>query len=274
MIRAAGPGSPDALRVLLLGDSVANSFRNATLLEQRLSEGWGGAPTILRNLAVSGYDSCQEWQHLERTGWALNPVLVILLYCVNDGNLQTILAPVDDGKVMLTSGERRYVFPRMFLHSNLAMWLATRAFNTSAYNHQNIDHLSRNCVSAMAQGAARRGVNFVVGLVPALIDATPEQLRDTGKSLTEVTQLPRPGGGPPVLAWEIVARRELQELGVPLLDLRPVLEAWGPLEQLRAGSEDVIHVGPVARDLIMEATARFVLESGQVPTRQKAAVTP
>ena len=267
MLRRGGDGPPGARRVILLGDSVTHGLGSATLLETRLSSGWGGVPTVVRNMGVPGYDSCQEWQHLERTGWSLNPDLVILMFCVNDDNLQTILAPMDGGRVMLTVGREHFVFPRLLLHSRLALWLATVAVDTQISEYEAPRNISRDCVAAMAKSAREHNVPFMVALLPALESARPEELMDPGLTWREITQRRRPGGAPPVLEWEALARTNLRSLGVPFLDLRPVLETSGPLEDLRRGPHDNIHVGTRGSHLILEATADFVLHTEIISTR-------
>ncbi|MFH0981223.1 MAG: SGNH/GDSL hydrolase family protein [Planctomycetota bacterium] len=86
------PYQPDAdLTILLLGDSVAwgegvietkQCFPH--LLEKKLNDTgrWGTVEVI--NASVPGYSTFQELKYLELHGFALQPDLVVLVFCLND----------------------------------------------------------------------------------------------------------------------------------------------------------------------------------------------
>jgi lysophospholipase L1-like esterase len=80
---------PGALRVLVLGDSIAAGLKIAddrdvfpSVLERLLRE--GGVPAEVLNFAVSGYNTQQEVETLRARGLAYRPDVVVLAYCLND----------------------------------------------------------------------------------------------------------------------------------------------------------------------------------------------
>lgn len=83
---------PDALRIVVLGDSVAMGLgaplRKAfpqvleDLLQSRADN--SSAPPIVYNLSVGGYTTAQEIRMLETRGREFKPDLIVLVYVMND----------------------------------------------------------------------------------------------------------------------------------------------------------------------------------------------
>ena len=81
--------SPGALRILVLGDSIAAGLKIPddrdvfpAVLERLLRE--RGVPAEVLNFAVSGYNTQQEVETLRDKGLAYRPDVVVLAYCLND----------------------------------------------------------------------------------------------------------------------------------------------------------------------------------------------
>ncbi|MCP4656660.1 MAG: hypothetical protein GY856_14705 [bacterium] len=79
------------VKILLLGDSVSwgNGIHDVrriypTLLEQKLSQGYGPRSFEVINAAVPGYSTFQELRYLELYGLALEPDAVVVQFCLND----------------------------------------------------------------------------------------------------------------------------------------------------------------------------------------------
>lgn len=173
-----------ARRVLLLGDSyafglgVSEGEAISAQLEALLREAAGGGDAIeVINAGVPAYQTEQERLLLERTGFALQPDLVVLLWFANDN----VAAPLTYAPTLHVLWHDDLPVPyswkaplsRSFLWSLLAKIDAGRRlergeYDTSGAGGERNWTTSAARIDAIARACAERGARFLIAAIPDL----------------------------------------------------------------------------------------------------------
>ena len=254
---------PGIRRVIVLGDSVAmppDGF--VGLLRARLRD---RAEVI--NASVPGYTTYQERRLLERDLLATGPDLVILQYCLNDNH--RFLHRFDaQEKMLFTEEARRVLLPqgggllwRLARHSYLAFrlrlallqfrgWSAAYPWEdqpdvAAAWQDQSWKEFEEH-LGAMRAALGRIGGRLAVLMAPYRPQFEKALLaRDSSYVLKPQKKMA-----------EICSR-----LGVPLLDLYPVLAPKGGRQLFY----DHYHFTAPGHQVVAEALYSFLLRKGLIP---------
>lgn len=238
----------DALRILLLGDSVSVVQRGwVHAIETRLAE-LTGRPVVIFNAGVGGYDTCQEaWQLRARLD-AVDPDLVLQQVCHNDLPGSASLYPTEDGRLVLRRNAQVWEFPAWIVRSHLLLDAALRwnLFGGAPATAVTREEESLECLRGMVAEADRAGVPLVSAHFPVLGTAAefPGAARD-----------------------EQVLLALHREAGVNAVELRPLLEARVPLATLRNHPMDPIHVGGEPSHVVGTVIAEQIHALGVVAAR-------
>lgn len=242
------PGDPSQLRIFLAGDSIAAQQQWIGAARDRLAVSLG-REVIIANSGVSGYGTCQELTTAQEVGRRYDPAALILQTCPNDLGATPILAPAGEGRVRHYIGEAAFDFPRLILRSRLATFLTLRAgaaLYAKDLSREQLGASFDQCLAGFSELARGWGAGLLVVQFPTLADPGDEGM----------------GGH---LGAEAELGRRTAAAGVPMLDLRPVLEAAGPMASLRRAPEDVIHPGQAAQRVAGEALADALIARGIIP---------
>lgn len=239
-------------RVLVVGDSIAANQRWVKRMATSLQE--DNASIEVLNAGVSGYDTCQELRLLIEVGLAVSPDLVLLQTCPNDIGGSPVMAPLPDGRVRYFVGHQAFDFPAFVLHSRVLSYGvlrygALRSARELAVNTEDSAAYTASCLDGIQDLTRHHDISLAAVLFPLLIP--------TGDA-----------AGPHPSAHHDFEDRlgvMLDERQIPLMRLRPTLEADGDITQWQRSSEDVIHPRPAAQELIGPVLASWLQESGLVP---------
>lgn len=240
--------TPDALRILLLGDSVSVVNRVwVKAIETRLAE-LVGRPVVVFNAGVGGYDTCQEaWQLRTRLA-QVEPDLVLQQVCNNDLPGSVTMYPTEDGDLLLRRDGTAWELPAWVAHSSLALSAAVRwnLFGTERPMPIVREREALACLRGMLAETRRVGVPLVSVHVPVL--GAPEDYPVPSHHEKTLLALHR-------------------EAGVEAVELRPLLEAKGPLATLRNHPMDFIHVGGDASAVVGTTIAERIHAMGVLAGR-------
>ena len=215
--------APGTFRVLVLGDSLSAGQAWVRYAEKKLLAAVPGKRIELWNGGIPGFDTCSELGMLEERGWAIDPDLVLLQFCVNDFTVTATIIPLADGRgVTYFVGDQGHELPPWLLSSRLLTWLTVRYHLSGATK---IDRIRENekyvdrCLKLFVQQTAARKVPLTVAIFPALIsgEGTPEDRRVAG----------------PFRHWEKLAQTLAARHGADTVTLREAMEKSGPLHKLR-----------------------------------------
>lgn len=284
-----GPKAPDERRILVLGDSLVFSVQVPLVetfgkrLESRLNARPGDAPAgapggprwRVINGGVQGYSPIHEWFFFDRVAAAFEPDIVLLVVFVgNDAVESHDLEPwLAAGRPLATDGAtptglRRLVRSSIALQLVRMRWdqlrgrfasatperpLASYLEAPPAFVQHGIDVTGR-VVRLIADRARGQGARTGLVLMPARFQTDDG---DYGR-LAEVV---RQNGGRLVRnAATDRFRAALEPLGLPMLDLLPVLER----QPDRTGLffQRNVHLTPRGHDVVAAALAEFLASSG------------
>lgn len=242
-------------RLIVLGDSVAAAADGfVALLAQRLGPRWE-----VINAAVPGYTTYQERKLLERELLPLRPNLVVLQYCLNDNH--QFLHRFDAQNQMLFTEEARRA---LVGSAGLGGWLARHSY------------LAFRARLAWLQAARKQGPypwDDQPDVAVAWQDeswkpfeehlrAMRDEVKQAGGRLAVVMAPYRPQLDPQVLnhgpSQVLKPQAKMAEicdrLGVPLLDLYPVLARRGGADLFT----DHYHFNPGGHQVVAGALAEFL----------------
>jgi len=215
--------APEVPRVLWLGDSVSAADRWVRKAEAKLRASVHPQLEIW-NAGIAGYSTCQEADLLRELIGAVDPDVVLVQTCVNDLSDSMFMIPDGQGRTRIRRGTREVSVPTWALSSRLLTLLAVHRASTAGTNAPIArGDAVRSCLLKMQQLSTAAGASFGVIHVPYLVD-------------------PDHPGATSFLADERALVALTAELGLPAMDLRPVLATLGPLSQL-AAHNDPIHFG-------------------------------
>ncbi len=214
--------APGTFRVLVLGDSLSAGQAWVRYAEKKLRAAAPGKRIELWNGGIPGFDTCSELRMLTERGWAIDPDLVLLQFCVNDFTVTASVIPTGDGRVQYFVGDQGHELPGWLLTSRLLTYLVVR-YKLAGANK--IDRIRQNekyvgrCLGLFARQAADREVPLTMAIFPALVSGkgTPQDRRTAG----------------PFRHWEKLARDLAARHGIDTVYLRPAMEQAGPLHLLR-----------------------------------------
>ena len=243
---ATAPDSPDPLRVLVLGDSIA---------DQDLWVGWTraaaeaslGAPLQAFNSGVPGYDTCSEVALLEERLLEVDPDALVLQFCLNDFEVSAAVLPLGDGRVRLHAGHT-YEVPAWVLRSRLALFAMVKlglGRGEEAALRKPTAPIDP-CLDRLAEIAEERDIPVGVVLFPAFV-SDPDSL-----------SVPVAGAPMTVAEAEAHARALFDARDFSTVPLRPVLAASGPLEQQRNEPRDLWHPDKRTQKRIGDALGPFL----------------
>jgi lysophospholipase L1-like esterase len=246
----------DVFRVLVLGDSIADQRYWVETLEAELGELLPGRRVETWNAGVPGYDTCSELRVLEERGLAIQPDLVLVQFCLNDYLVTSTIVPVGSDGARIYAGERVTELPRWMLRSHLATWtvvrwgLLARAEDPEAHAPEALSLQARHCFAEIQRRSQGVGAQVVGAIFPAFIEDQPLTERDR-------LEAERILGGH--REGEARIQRDLDELGIPAVPLRPFFASQGPLESFRDQPHDIWHPDMDGQAIIGATLARELL---------------
>jgi hypothetical protein len=280
-----GPKAPGERRLLVLGDSLVFSVQVPLVetfckrLEARLNARSDGGRWRVINGGVQGYSPIHEWFFFDRVAAAFEPDVVLLVVFVgNDAVEAHDLEPwLAAGKPVATAGTapgglRRLVRSSIVLQLVRMRWdqlrarfasptperpLASYLEDPPAFVQNGLD-VTRQVTRLVADRGAAQGARTGLVLMPARFQIDDG---DYGR-LAEVV---RQNGGRLVRnAATERFRASLEPLGLPLLDLLPILER----QPDRSGLffQRNVHLTPRGHGVVADALASFLASSGLVPS--------
>jgi hypothetical protein len=253
LVPFGGEPSDAARRVLVLGDSIADQRRWVNTMLAGLDRGLD-QPVVGRNGGVPGYDSCGELRVLEEAGLAFEPELVVLQFCLNDYAVSATILPLPDGRVRFHA-QQVHEFPGWVLRSRLLtmtlLRLGAAGVGRSPDRRIQADP-AEHCIARMAQLGRDRGFELWVALFPYL-HSDPDGIGAT---------VPMDARDQPAAQVEARIRGFLDQQGIRYTDLRPVLEAHGPIQDQRNQARDPWHPDNRAQARIGAALAEDLLGAG------------
>lgn len=255
------PGVP---RLIVLGDSVAadpDGF--VTMVQDRVQ---GGAEVI--NAAIPGYTTWQERRLLERDLLATRPDLVILQYCVNDNHKFLHRFDVEE-HMLITEEARRVLLPP---GGGPLAWLARRSY---------LAFRLRLALLELRHAAAAYPWEDQPDVAPAWQDTSWTDFEEHLRAMQRVARLAvvmapyRPQLDERLLArdaaYVLKPQRKMSEicqrLGVPLLDLYPVLAARGRSDLY----VDNTHFSPEGHRVVAEALVEFLVRRQLLSKKEQGA---
>ena len=218
--------APGTFRVLVLGDSLTAGQAWVRYAEKKLNAAVDGKRIELWNGGIPGFDTCSELGMLKERGWAIDPDLVLLQFCVNDFTVTATIIPRADGRgVTYFVGDQGHDLPSWLLTSRLLTWLMVRYHLSGATKTDRIRHNEtyvERCFKRFAQETAARKVPMTVAIFPALIsgEGTAQDRRVAG----------------PFRHWEKLAQTFATRHGIDSVYLRKAMEKSGPLHKLRGST--------------------------------------
>lgn len=245
--RLVGPdeGAPGALRLLVVGDSVAAQDLWIRALADHLAE-LGGQPVAAWNAGVEGYHPCQTDQALAEALPVVAPDFVLVQLCHNDLHGTGTLVPLGEGRVRYFVGEQAMDLPAWTFRSRLltlgSLVAGSRlvARTTGRAAEEALDATAR-CLRATARRLQEADVPGAVALFPVLRSDA-----DAGAGLGRARE------------EEETLRTLLGSVELPLVDLRPTLEAHAAETTFAAPPTDLVHPSKEGQRVFGEALAEGV----------------
>lgn len=253
---AGGGDDPGALRVLVLGDSVADLRAWVRAMGQAMTERIAPRPVAVWNGGVPGYDTCTEVQTLRERGLSLAPDLVVLQVCPNDLAVAATVVPAGPGRVRFHVAAEYTEFPRWILQSRLLTFafLKYGVFRSLESPRRGTETAMATCLADLADLGQRHGFGILVAHFPALSDA-PDEPETTFLDYREARLTP----------WEAEERsRDLvARSGLPVFDVRGALTGHR-LRDLRVAPDDPWHPGAEGQVLLGRALGEAVSDLASV----------
>lgn len=240
--REYGPKPPGASRLLVLGDSytfgwgVEEGERFADRLERKLDEAFPHRWEVVK-AGTNAYATTHERAWMNEYGWALDPDLVVLEFCmgndfadnrgveyrVEDGYLTAVSAgPAGGGglKAFLRRRSHLYLFARNLVKQPGIRRAERKRAEIEAFNAL-VDGgaaATAEALAGLAADAGEHGVPLVVAVVPMLHQVTdalgidPALIEHPNRLIREIAA----AAGLPVIDLLPVFRRRAAEGGPPL----------------------------------------------------------
>jgi lysophospholipase L1-like esterase len=284
--RDIGPKPANERRIVVLGDSVVLSVQVdrqqtfCSLLEARLNRDGGPFTYRVINAGVQGYGPVEELLFLREIARQFQPDLVVeTIFVGNDAEeaVTSALRLRRDGasaaeapSEALRTRLRRIVRGSMVLQvlrlrilsiiDRLPTWKAAPEPPLQSYAARPAPRIAeglriaRDCVSEIANDAARVGARTMVMLVPARFQVDDA---DYGRLKAGVAQ----AGGE--LVRDAASERfeaALAELPLPRLDVLPALRKALPGPDVFF--QQTVHLTPRGHEIVAEALERFIQEKG------------
>jgi len=239
-----GPGT---LRILVLGDSIAEYDWYVRTLETLLNDAAGPQQRYeLWNAGTGGYEVQQYAQYLKHRGLAFRPDMVIIGLCLNDLSFSLTMVTYKDARGFKGYYYSGWRLPRMvpvnsllFAHSylyrflyvsidHLIVWLSPRGFGDERMD------MGKAYLGDIKRLCLERGIALVAVVFPYL-KAQEEYSRREQEEYSSMTYI-------------------LDQLAIEYIDLHNVFpkDAAG-LRRLRLQQEDYIHPGEEGHRLAAQA---------------------
>jgi lysophospholipase L1-like esterase len=274
-----GPKAPDERRVLVLGDSLVLSVQVAfaqtftELAEARLNRAGGASRWRLINAGVQGYGPVEESLFFEHVGAAFEPdVVLIVLFVGNDAveayDRESWLEA--GGRPAGAVGEATANRFRRLVRQSMVLQIVQQRVEVLRWRLVG-DTPERPLTSYLADPPAevRRGLEMTRAAVERLaarasaihartaIVLMPARFQTDDADYGRLAEIVRAAGG------ELVRnsaserfRQALAPLGLPLLDLLPVLEAQPNRRDLFF--QENVHLTPRGHEVVADALAGFL----------------
>lgn len=231
-------GSPT--KVMFVGDSVTGQTGWPQALRGHLGAAWPTAPVEVHTYGVAGYNLCQELSMYREKVEAVAPHLVVLQVSGNDARQSPVLMHVGD-EIRYFVGDEFVEFPRWVTYSRfLTLAAVTFLPKTAVADDPARDTYAQACLSALRDEVEKRNIQLLSVFFPLLWD---------------------PGQTPPVLAADELKVRSIHtDVAVKAFDLRPILEAAGPMATHRSVANDFMHPNAAAQLVIGEALSGWIAQ--------------
>ena len=279
-----GVKPPNERRIVVVGDSLVLSVQVplaetfCELLEQRLNARGGTTRWRVINAGVQGYGPVDEWLFFDKVAAAFEPDLVVVVPFVGNDAIEAAdtIASLEAGRPVKTAEPgarriRRIIRSSVVLQAVRVRWdqlrsrvsigtperpLATYLAEPPPMVAQGLE-ASRQAFGRIITRARDLGAPAVLALMPARFQVNDE---DFGNLATAV----RKAGG--VLDRQAASRRfaeALAPLGVPMLDLEPILSA----QPDRSGLfyQRTVHLTPRGHDVVASSLFEFLTSRSLVP---------
>jgi hypothetical protein len=278
-----GPKPANERRLVILGDSLVLSVQvpfEGTFgeqLERRLNARGGSARWRVINAGVQGYGPVQEWFFFDKIAAAFEPDVVLIVPFVGNDAIEAAdtLDALEAGRPLeqeqpTIRGFRRLVRTSLTLQSVRVRWDQLRGRITVGTPERPLAsyltdpppvvatglEASRRAFGQIVDRASGIGARSAFALMPARFQVNDEDYRN-------LDAIVREAGG--VLDRQSASRRfaeTLAPLGVPMIDLQPVLFA----EPNREGIffQRTVHLTPRGHEVVAAVLADFLERNGLV----------
>mgnify|MGYP003393702556 CR=1 FL=1 len=238
VFRDRSSGSVPPTRIMLLGDSVAAQPVWPRALREHLQTAWPGAPVEVHAYGVAGYNLCQELSMYREKVASVNPDLVLLQVSGNDARQSPVLMHVGDD-IRYFIGSEFVEFPGWVLESRFLTLAAVSFLPRRATDFDSErDGYARACLVSLRDEVEARNIPFLSIFFPLLWedDEVPPVFRQD----------------------ELTVRAIHDDVGTKSFDLRPVLEAAGPMSSHRSVPSDFMHPNDATQLVVGEAFAAWI----------------
>ncbi len=284
-----GPKAPGERRVVVLGDSLVFSVQVPLAqtfcegLERRLNAAEGaraGRRWRVINAGVQGYSPVHEWFFFDRVAAAFEPdIVLVVVFVGNDAVEAQDLEPwLEAGRPLAAEGPalgtvRRIVRSSHVLQLIRVRWDQLRSRFTSPAPERPLASYLEDPPEFVGHGLAVTGriVRLIadraasVGARAGLV-LMPARFQTDDADYGRLAAIVRASGGRLVRqAATERFRRALEPLGLPMLDLLPVLERQP--DRVALFFQRNVHLTPRGHDVVAGAIAEFLQSGGLAAAR-------
>ena len=254
-----GPSNPDAYKILVFGDSIADQHLWVQYATNQLENLWDQSVET-KNAGTPGFDTCSELQMFRDKGLDEHFDHLLLQFCPNDlASTATIVALPND-RVRFFIGFEYVEFPRWVLSSRILTWFSIQTLNRqhqSDGNRASIEPIEQ-CIREFKELTAQKSARFSVVLFPSFIDNLDSEeiiLTIKGEHFNTKTAEER-------------SRQLFQDLDIDIIEVRDIFKERGlSLESHRNVPNDLWHPNNEGQDIIAQALGTW-LSNTYSPTKQ------
>ena len=254
-----GDANPEAYRMLVFGDSIADQHMWVQGTTELLEFNWK-RPVETKNAGTPGFDTCSELQMFRDKGMDEQFDHVLLQFCPNDLASTATIVALPNERVRFFIGFDYVEFPRWVLSSRILTWIS---IHTLHRHHQSIGNRAstepiEHCLREFKELTEQRQARFSVVLFPSFIDDT--------KSNEIILQIK--GTHFNTKRAEEESRKLLDDLNVDYIEVRDIFtERQLSLESHRNVPDDLWHPNDDGQKVIGRALGTW-LSTTYPPTKQ------
>ena len=254
-----GTSNPDAYKILVFGDSIADQHLWVQNTTDQLASLWGHSVET-KNAGTPGFDTCSELQMFRSKGLEEDFDHLLLQFCPNDLASTATIVALPNNRVRFFIGFEYVEFPRWVLSSRVLTWISIQTLHRhyqSLGNRASTDPVE-HCIREFKELTEQKNANFSVVLFPSFID-------DIESKENILTIKGRRFNTKKAEEW---SRKLLDNLEVDYIEVRDIFSERGlSLESHRNVPNDLWHPNNDGQDIIGQALGTW-LSHTYPPTKQ------